>query len=245
MLVRDFLENIASMPFASLDDIIGTGSLVILAPHPDDETLGCGGLIAGAVARGRRVEIVVLTDGSGSHPGSQTFARERLAALRRAELERAAEALGLSSDHLTFLNLQDASPPVGATLSKALDAIEAILRESEAQTLCVTWRHDPHCDHQAAAAMADIMAARLPNLRVWQYPIWGLHLSPAQVIDSLGPVGHRLDIGPWMQAKRAAIQCHASQMTALIADSPDAFRFDEETLAPFLQPVERFIEADR
>lgn len=246
MLVREYLEGVASMPFAPIDDIIGPGTLVVLAPHPDDETLGCGGLIAGARALGRRVEVVVITDGSGSHPGSRTHPPARLAALRRAESRCAAEALGLSSAHVTHLDLPDAAPPTGAVLAEALDAIESVLRACGAKTLCVTWRHDPHCDHQAAAAMADAMAARLPDLHVWHYPIWGLLLLPPdQVIDASGPVGYRLDIAPWLEAKRAAIRCHVSQMTTLIDDSPDGFQFDDRTLAPFLQPFERFIEASR
>lgn len=246
MLVRDYLDGVARMPFAAIDDIIAPGPLAILAPHPDDETLGCGGLIAGARSLGRRVEVIVITDGSASHPGSRTYPPARLAALRREELSRAAEALGLSSDRLTHLDLPDAAPPEGVARTRALDEIETVLRASEAQTLCVTWRNDPHCDHQAAAAMADTLAARLPHLRVWHYPIWGLlRLPPDQDIDSAGPAGFRLDIGAWLEAKRVAIACHASQMTSLIDDCPDAFRFDEEMLAPFIEPIERFIRADR
>ncbi len=59
------------LPEGSLNDIIGGGTCLILAPHPDDESLGCGGLIAACVAAGRSPLVVILTDGAGSHPNSQ------------------------------------------------------------------------------------------------------------------------------------------------------------------------------
>ncbi|HEX2943304.1 MAG TPA: PIG-L family deacetylase, partial [Rhodopila sp.] len=60
-----------SLPLGTLDHIAGTGTCLILAPHPDDESLGCGGLIATAVAAGRAPLVVILTDGAGSHPNSR------------------------------------------------------------------------------------------------------------------------------------------------------------------------------
>ena len=63
------------LPEGSLNDIIGGGTCLILAPHPDDESLGCGGLIAACVAAGRSPLVVILTDGAGSHPNSRRFRR--------------------------------------------------------------------------------------------------------------------------------------------------------------------------
>ena len=79
----------------ALDDIIGGGTCLILAPHPDDESLGCGGLIAACVAAGRPPLVAVLTDGAGSHPNSRTYPPDRLRAVRAQEVRTAVGMLGL------------------------------------------------------------------------------------------------------------------------------------------------------
>lgn len=243
MRAGDYIASIERLPLAPVESLIGTGTIVVLAPHPDDETLGCGGLMAAARSLGRRVHIVILTDGTGSHPHSKTYPASRLAALRREESQRAAEVLGLAASDLTFLGLKDAAAPhAGAAFDAAVGRIEDIIRSlGGAETLLVTWKHDPHCDHEAAASMAEAVAARQPGLRLWRYPIWGLHLEAGVDVDAPPPTGFRVDITPWLAAKRAAIACHASQMTNLIDDDPDGFRFAENTLAPFLARYERFI----
>ena len=77
-----------ALPEGQLDDIIGSGTCLVLAPHPDDESLGCGGLIAACVAANRPPLVVVLTDGAGSHPGSVAYPPDRLRAARKRSLTR-------------------------------------------------------------------------------------------------------------------------------------------------------------
>ncbi len=68
--------------------------LVVVAAHPDDETLGAAGLIATAAARGIRIDLLVVTDGEGSHPDSPTHSPATLALLRRRELRAEAAIVG-------------------------------------------------------------------------------------------------------------------------------------------------------
>src|SRR6187399_2442164 len=65
---------------------------VIISPHPDDETLGAGGLIASQIRRGIPVDVVAVTDGEAAYPGQTD-----LAAVRRAEQENAVRELGVSA----------------------------------------------------------------------------------------------------------------------------------------------------
>ena len=157
--------------------------------------------------------------------------------------------LGLREEHLRFLALPDAATPsAGADFDAAVEAIVRIAREIEAATLFVTWGHDPHCDHETAYAMAraatSILAAGKPGLRLWAYPVWGLHLPDDAAIDIAPPKGFRLDITAEQDAKLRAIQCYGSQMTNLIDDDPDAFCFTQAQLLPFLGDREIYIEVD-
>ena len=249
MRVGDYLAFLRCLPFGTVRDLTAGEPFLVLSPHPDDETLGCGGLLAAAGKAGIAAHVVILTDGAASHPGSRSYPAARLTALRHDEARRAVACLGVPDDRLRFLDLPDAATPSeGPTFDAAVDAIVGIARECGAATLFVTWGHDPHCDHETAFAMAKVVKTRLaavrPGCRLWAYPVWGLHLAPDAAIDLDRPKGLTLDIASEREAKLRAIECYASQMTDLIADDPDAFRFTPAQLAPFLGDREIFIEVD-
>ncbi len=241
-----FFAAVGRLPFGTLDAVAGRTPFVVLSPHPDDESLGVGGLIAEACARGQRVDVVILSDGAGSHPRSTRFPPAALVALRKGEAARAADALGLPPGRLTHLDLPDtAVPSDGPAFEAALERIGAVIRDAGARTVLVTWGRDPHCDHGAADAMAKALRARDPALALWSYPIWGRHLDPGTPIDEPAPKGYRIDVSRRLAAKHGAILAHASQMSDLIDDDPDGFRFTPATLAPFLEPVEIVFEVPR
>lgn len=237
-----FLAAAEALPFANLDALTSGRGLVVVAPHPDDESLGCGGLIAQACARGVSVRLVVVSDGAGSHPNSATHPPERLRDLREEETLAAGRALGLEPDRIGFLRLPDRHvPALGPEAEDAADAIATAARASDAGAIVVTWAHDPHCDHQASAALALLALRRLEGVRLFAYPVWGWTL-PADTDVGLSPTGFRLDIAGQLPAKGAAIAAHRSQVTDLIADDPAGFRLDPAMLSRFARPFETFIE---
>lgn len=243
MTAGDALDAIRQMPVGSLRDITSGFPFVVLSPHPDDESLGAGGLIAAACAECQRAEVVVVTDGSGSHPRSHRYPRQRLIDLRKAEVEAAGSLLGLGHDRVSYLGLPDTkAPSSGAAFDAAVAAIAETCNRAGAASLFVTWDCDPHCDHQATARIAKAVRQRMPQLRLWAYPIWGWHLDPKLPLDSPKPRGLRLNISRYQQQKQAAIAAHVSQMTDLIDDDHEGFCFTETKLAPFLGPFEYFIE---
>jgi LmbE family N-acetylglucosaminyl deacetylase len=126
-----------------------------------------------------------------------------------------------------------------------MNHMTTIIREAGVRSVFCTWDQDPHCDHEAAARMARTLRERDPLLRLWFYPIWSWHLDPETDSDRPIPTGRRLDVTRWLAAKHGAVAAHASQMTDLIADDPEGFRFKPETLAPFLGQFEYFIEVPR
>jgi LmbE family N-acetylglucosaminyl deacetylase len=240
---ESYLQAIRQLPPLSADVLTGGHPFLVLSPHPDDESLGAGGLIASACARGQHVEVVILTDGSGSHPGSKLFPRDRLVALRKEEAGKAAAELGLGHGHLTCLDLPDTqAPSAGPQFERAVAEIVELARRVGAKHAFVTWERDPHCDHEAAGRMGRALRAACPDIKLWFYPIWGWHLDPLTAIDDPPPRGHRIDISAWLPAKHAAIRAHRSQMDDLIDDDPGGFRFDERTIAPFLASHEYFFE---
>lgn len=226
------------LPLVGLERI-GTGPFVVLAPHPDDETLGCGGLIAEACSAGRDVWVAILTDGSGSHR-SALFPPMRLAALRRTEAWAAAAALGLPQERLIFMGFRDgAAPHTGAEFEAAAARLAALLASPNG-TVLATWRHDPHPDHLAAHLIA-AEAARRAGGRHLAYPIWGWALASDAGLPESATAGVRLDISPRLAAKRRAIAAHATQFGGAVTDDP-ASRLAPEMLANFLQPFEVLLE---
>jgi LmbE family N-acetylglucosaminyl deacetylase len=243
VIVRDYLDLTRKLPFATLSELTQDAPFVVLSPHPDDETLGAGGLIRQACAKGQHVEIIVLTDGAGSHTQSIEYPPSRLIQLRRQEIAEAANILGLPADHLHHLDLPDAHMPcTGPVFEKTVQFVTSLVQRIEARSLFVTWHHDPHCDHKASAEVARAAKQQIPALQVWAYPIWGWHLDPAESLADT-PQGVRLDIAREADAKLRAIEAHGSQMTNFIHDDPDGFRFNADTLAPFLTSFEVFYSA--
>ena len=244
MNAADFFAAADALPFGTLADLTGGGGLVVVAPHPDDESLGCGGLIAAACARGVAVRLIVVSDGVGSHAGSRRYPPPRLRALREAETYAAALELGLSRDAICFLGLPDSSVPHDGTAAEAArDVIVGAAKGCAAGVVCVTWNRDPHCDHVAAASLVVGCRSRLGQARVVFYPIWGWTL-PLETDVGAPPRGMRFDIADHVDAKAAAIAAHRSQTTDLIDDDPNGFRLTSSILANFARPFEIFIDAD-
>src|SRR5271168_2641627 len=157
----DFHRAWREFPVGGLNDIIGSGTCLVLAPHPDDESLGCGGLIAACVAAGRPPLVVILTDGAGSHPNSRAFPPARLRARRAQEVRDAVGVLGLSEDRLVFLDQPDGAAPADGPGFEAVVAtlLALIGKEPGCSAIVAPWRYDPHCDHEAAALLGAAVAS--------------------------------------------------------------------------------------
>jgi len=242
MTAGDHHSAWGQLPAGSLTDIIGPGTALILAPHPDDESLGCGGLIAACTAAGRPPLVAILTDGAASHPNSRSFPADRLRAVRAQEAQSAVAHLGLASDRLVFLSQPDAAAPHEGP---GFDAIVATLQrllhhDRNCTAILAPWLHDPHCDHEAASLIA-AAAAEAAGIRHVAYPVWGWTLPPDAAVPAAPATGYRLDITPHQSAKRAAIHAHQSQYGNLINDDPDGFRLPAELLSVFDSPFETFL----
>ena len=232
------LDRAAAAPAVGIDELCPTPGLVVLVPHPDDESLGCGLALAAAADAGRRVTLVLLTDGEGSHPGSASHPPAALASLRRAEFEEALGALLPGVDpRVVRLGLPDGRCTPAYALAR-LDEVRALVEGAGPTTVWTTWAGDPHCDHEAAAALAEALAdAAGGGLPVWSYAVWG-RFGPARA-STAGL--RRFTHGAALPRKRAAAAAHRSQLTPLIADAPDAFLMPEALTEYFVTSPELFL----
>lgn len=240
MTAEEVRAAMRSLPLRGLDDIIGRGCVLILAPHADDESLGCGGLIAEACACGRPPFVLTLTDGVGSHPRSATYPPERLRGVREDEARRAVAALGLRCTRIGFLALPDTKAPrTGAVFRRTVSTIVELARKLGCTAVAAPWQFDPHCDHVAAHCMAAAVARQV-GVRHLAYPVWGWMLPPQRRLRTC-VAGSRLDVTRHLPAKRRAIAEHRSQLGKLIIDDPTGFCLPIELLSIFDIPYEVFL----
>jgi LmbE family N-acetylglucosaminyl deacetylase len=242
-----------TLPLLPSEMVVELGSTVIVAPHPDDETLGCGGLIALLNARDVPVHVIVMSDGTGSHRSSTAFPSERLHRLRQSETMAALAELtqGRGTARVDFLDLPDErvpnrhAPGFDEAVRRCAAAIEK--GDETPSTVVVTWRRDPHCDHRASwqIARGALQCLRLYP-RVLEYPVWVSESGdPADFPMSGEMRAWRLDIGAVLGTKMAAIAKHRSQTTDLIDDDPSGFRLTDATLERFTCPWEIYLEPIR
>ena len=218
--------------------------ILVVAPHPDDESLGCGGLILSLAGLGRAFHVVFVTDGGASHLKSREWPRERLRAEREKEAAEALKLLGIAEAPRSFLRLRDADMPKPGSEdhASALAAASGIVAAFKPDLVLLPWRRDPHCDHRDSWRLfVDALEAETLSPDVLEYAIW---------LDEIGnPDDHprpgemervAFDISRVVPAKRAAVAAHLSQTTDLIADDPDAFRLTPETIDRLAGPVEAY-----
>lgn len=212
---------------------------VVLAAHPDDETLGAGGLMASLVALGAEVEVVLCTAGEGSHPESPSTTPEQLAAVRLTEFSAALDALGLA-DRWTFLGLPDRG------LASHADAIAGAVRDAARRlpgnpdrlALVAPYRADGHGDHDALGAAAAGIAGR-DGHALLEYPIWFWHWATPGDLDRRQWVRFHLD-EPAGWAKKRAMAEHATQVQPLSPLPGDETLLSAQFLEHFARGYEVF-----
>ncbi len=231
------LEQPEALPLRLPDSVGALGRVVVLAPHPDDESLGCGGLLSLSQQSGQTPHVVLMTDGTRSHPHSRSHPPSALARLREEEARRAVEALGLTGEQITFARWPDCGipRPYEAGFEAATDRLRDLLASLNPDTVLVPWRGDPHRDHEATWLLARAACLMLPHAPLWiEYPVWAwAHPASEHAPRSHQADAWRLDVSDALPRKRRAIAAHVSQTTDLISDDPQGFRLSNDFLACF------------
>ncbi|MEO8543445.1 MAG: PIG-L family deacetylase [Burkholderiaceae bacterium] len=211
---------------------------MVIAPHPDDEVLACGGLLAMIAARGGAVLIVSITDGDASHPGSTLWPPQRLALRRHTESVEGLRRLGLAMQQHVRLGVPDGK--VDQYRASIGDSLGVLLAHGD--VVCSTWQLDGHPDHDATGEIAGRVSAAI-GCRHLQFPIWMWHWAT--------PGDRRV---PWQELRRLsltadatrrkelAINAHATQLTHQDTGAPPVLT--AATLERLLRPSEYYFLAD-
>lgn len=182
----------------------------IFAPHPDDEVLGCGGMLQQLAANGNPVLLVHVTNGTQSHPSSSLYSSEILDTVRPQESLAALQVLGV--DHqvsVVALDLMDGDVFAQRALFKK--KLTAIIEPDD--ILVTPFKHDGHPDHEATGQVI-VEYAKQQHLACYQVLIWAWHW--ARPADDRIPwhMAIKLDLTTeQVQRKTQAIHCFTSQIT--------------------------------
>lgn len=213
-------------------------SAIIFSPHPDDESLGCGGTIIRKTRSGAAVTLVYMTDGSGSH---DLISRDELKAIRKNESLHASRVLGVASTHFLDFEDQRLSENAGA----ACERVTELLEKDKPEDIFIPYRGEPvrqAVDHVAATNIVLSALRRIRrNIVVWEYPVWfWLHWpwvslrqgeAAIKAVDVLRNTVHdffgirafldlrySVRITDVLEQKKAALAQHRSQMEQIIPD---------------------------
>ncbi|GEO11773.1 GNAT family N-acetyltransferase [Segetibacter aerophilus] len=173
--------------------------VLVISPHPDDESIGCGGTIRKHIVEGDTVEVIFLT--SGEHGGLGKTMADNTVILREEESKKAASILELTT--LNFWREPDGRFEVNNdNLQKLVDKI----LELEPSIIYVPHENEEHPDHKAAAQLVKEVLNLLPSSlqhkpNVLMYEVW----TPIQKFQ------HVVDITPYVEVKRNAIAAYDSQ----------------------------------
>jgi LmbE family N-acetylglucosaminyl deacetylase len=171
--------------------------ILILAPHPDDEVLGCGGTVCQHESTSDQVSVVFLTSGE---LGLKHLAREKAWKIREEEAEKAANILGLAI--LAFLRGPDWG--VADAVESLAQELRPILERENPDRIYLPHPADDHPDHRATLAVLRRALGRFKTKppELLAYEVW----TPLPAFDQV------VDITGWMPRKLTALRAHRSQL---------------------------------
>jgi LmbE family N-acetylglucosaminyl deacetylase len=210
------------------------GDALVIAPHPDDETFGCGGLMAAKVRAGKKVSVVFLTNGEKSltgHPAEEVAGRRKESALR------ALEKLGLDGAAAHWLELPDGSVPRRGSdgFAGMKERLLEILNRTGAEELYTTGPLEGWSDHLAAWELATDAAKEVPHsVDLYLYWVWAWYYTGLTKLPKLP--WHRMGLlsleETLFEKKREALACYTQNRTE------DGLPYMGELPAAFLRAFE-------
>ncbi len=204
-------RRLAAVPTTGIEQLLPAGSrAVIVAPHPDDEVLGCGGLMQMLGQQQIPMLLISVTAGTASNMGSHYWTPQRLSIARPLESGQALHRLGLEQSQYKWLHAGFPDTQVNLFEDELSQFLLGYLQPND--VVFTTWRADGHSDHEATAR-ACLAACEQAQVPLREIPIWAWHWADPE--DSRIPWerARKLPLDTWTQArKRHAIQAFVSQI---------------------------------
>jgi LmbE family N-acetylglucosaminyl deacetylase len=199
---------------------------LVVSPHPDDESFGCGATISLFATARVPVSIIILTDGGASHPLHPSVKPEELAIRRRNEAISAVTALGVREESVSFVDLKDGTlADMERTVGNAtVDSLSIRIAAISPTVVLVPCRGDGSTEHEAAfrLVLRAIRKAKL-DARILEYPVWSLW-SPRLLLKPTLRSRRvwRVPIESARGSKHAAIAAYTSQTRPIPPDETAA-----------------------
>lgn len=219
-------------------------TVLVIAPHPDDESFGCGGTLALIANTNPSVHVLFITDGGASHPKHPVITPTILVATRVEEARLATQNLGIDWSHVTFMNEQDGSlsglkEDRRRQVAGGIASLMAVVRPD---AVFLPGRSDGSSEHEEAFALvreAIALAGVCP--RILEFPVWSWWNPLLMARSVFAPQRiWRVDVRTARDAKARAMACYASQTTPIPPDTDPAL--PEGFALMFLGGYEFYIE---
>ncbi|KAF0866736.1 PIG-L deacetylase family protein [Pseudomonas sp. LD120] len=204
-------HRLADVPAIGLANLVPPGArAVIVSPHPGDEVIANGGLLQVLAHHGHPLQLISISDGSASHPGSQVWPKRRLSVFRPQESAEALRRLGLPLHSLKWIRGGFTDSALAEREQQLLPFITRYLRPDD--VVFSTWRHDGNPDHEAVGR-ATAKAAAAAGAQFHEVPIWAWHWAPREEHQIPWERARKLRLDTWTVArKRHAAHAYASQL---------------------------------
>lgn len=160
-----FLRNAVTM----IKDYVTLWNCVIVAPHPDDETIGCAGLIQQLLEAGKRVDIIYMTGGGKSHSEFCDIDETTLIENRRNLAKESAAILNLPQENLHFLDYPDGGI---AYECEETGKLNSLLKELNPEAVFITHKGEGWSDHIKTGEIVKSLLHDNNKTAIYEYCVW-------------------------------------------------------------------------
>ena len=203
--------QLAQIPAIHPHSLVPAGArVVIIAPHPGDEVLACGGLLQRLSTLEHPMLLISITDGSASHPGSNVWPASRLSVVRPQESVEALRRLGMPLHSLKWIRGGFRDDALAASEHPVSQLIARYLQPGD--VVFTTWRNDGNDDHDAVGR-ASAKACSLTGARLYELPIWAWHWTAREGSMIPWQRARKVRLDTWSVARKLhAAHAYASQL---------------------------------
>ncbi|MBD9561954.1 PIG-L deacetylase family protein [Pseudomonas sp. PDM09] len=204
-------QQLDNIPVINTETLVPAGArAVVIAPHPGDEVLTCGGLLQQLCALGHPLQLISITDGSYSHFGSRQWSQKRLSVFRPQESVEALRRLGVPMHSLKWIRAGFTDSGLAERESELTQFIVRYLRPGD--VVFTTWREDGNLDHDAVGR-ASARAAALVGATLNEIPVWAWHWPTREHGLIPWDRARKVRLDTWTVARKShATYAYASQL---------------------------------